>query len=56
MLRFKVSFVESLKRDVIICAMNSEEALEKAKQMYKDQPIVLSADDYTNTEILVTME
>ena len=50
---YKIEITETLSRIVDIEADSEEGALEKVRQAYKREEIVLNADDYLDTEIEV---
>lgn len=47
----KIEIQETLSRIVEIEAPSVEEAIYKARAMYRDEQIVLNADDWVETEI-----
>lgn len=49
--KFKVEITETLQKQIEIEAETSVEAIRLAKQKYRNSEIVLSADDYIDTEI-----
>lgn len=49
-MKFKVTIEEILERTIDIDAGNPFEAVSKAQQMYADEEIVLTADDFVSTE------
>ena len=50
---YEVVVTETLQRTITINADNEGEALDKVQEMYDNEDIVLSADDYQDTEIEV---
>lgn len=52
MKKFKIEIVETLKRAVDVSANSPEEARQKVMDMYYDQEIILSGDDYYETEFI----
>ncbi len=55
--RFKMKTYEIVVREVLsrvveIEADSSEEAIEKVTMMYKNEDLVLDAEDYSNTDII----
>lgn len=48
---FKIEIQEVLSRIVEIESNNSEEAIATAKEMYRNEEIVLGSEDYVTTEI-----
>ena len=51
---YKIEVKETLSRIVEIEANSSDEALLKIKELYKNEEIVLDADDFDETEFLVS--
>lgn len=51
MTTYKIEVKETLSRVVEIEAPSAQEAIDKAREMYKAEEIVLDADDYVTTEI-----
>ena len=51
--KFTVEITETLQRQVEVEAKNEEEALELVQEMYSNEDIVLTAEDYVDTEITV---
>ena len=47
----KTEIQETLSRIVEIEASSAEEAIDKAREMYRAEEIVLDADDWVGTEI-----
>lgn len=52
-MNYKVEITETLSRIVDIEADSEEGALEKVRQAYKKEEIVLDANDYLDTEMKV---
>lgn len=52
-MNYYVTISELLEREIEIEANSVEEAHEEAFRKYKEQEIVLNADDYQGTEITV---
>ena len=50
-MRFKVDIMETLYRSVNIDARDAQEALDKVWKLYEDDDIVLTKEDYLDTEI-----
>lgn len=48
-MKFIVTVEETLAKEIEIDAKNPFEAISKAQQMYADEEIVLSADDFVET-------
>ena len=48
---FKIEIREFLSRIVEVEASNSEEAILKVNELYRNEEIVLDSDDYLTTEI-----
>ena len=48
---YKIDIQETLSRIVEIEAPSAEEAIDKAREMYRAEEIVLDADDWVGTEI-----
>lgn len=53
-MKFKINIKEILQVTVEIEASTKEAALAKVKEMYEDEKIVLTADDHTDTEMIIT--
>ena len=51
MANYKIEIQESLSRIVEIEAPSAEEAIDKARAMYRAEEIVLDADDWVGTKI-----
>ena len=51
--KYKVEITEYLQRTIEVDAKDKKEAYSKVKQMYDNEEIVLSADDFTDKEIKV---
>ncbi len=47
----KIEIQETLSRIVEIEASSAQEAIDKAREMYRAEEIVLDADDWVGTEI-----
>lgn len=52
-MKFKVNVEELLSRVVEVDADNEEEAENLVEEMYKNQEIILDADDLVSTEFFV---
>ena len=52
-MKYFVEIKETLTKVVEIEANNAEEALDVVEKQYKNSEIILVADDYVKTEILV---
>ena len=48
--KYKVIIYETLSKTIDIEAENRSDAIKKVKEKYKNEEIVLSADDYLDTE------
>ena len=48
---YKIEIQELLSRIIEIEAPSAEEAIDKVKEMYRTEEIVLDSDDYVSTEI-----
>ena len=53
MKKFEVVIIETLSRAEIVEAKDEKEALEKVKEMYMNEEIVLDYSDYVDTEYIV---
>lgn len=51
MTTYKIEIQELLSRIIEIEAPSAEEAIDKVKEMYRTEEIVLDSDDYVSTEI-----
>ena len=51
MSQYKIETEETLSRIIEVEAPSAEEAIDKARAMYKAEQIVLDADDWVGTEI-----
>jgi hypothetical protein len=52
---FEIEVCEILSRIVRVKAENQNDAILKVKEMYRNEEIVLDADDYIDTEISLFM-
>lgn len=50
-MKYKVEITEYLQKTIEVDAKDKNEAYYKVKQMYDNEEIVLSADDFTDKEI-----
>ena len=48
---YKIEIQETLSRVIEIDAPSAEVAIDKVREMYRAEEIVLDADDYVSTEI-----
>lgn len=48
MIKFNVEIVETLRRAIEVNADSENDAIDKTKQRYYDEKIVLDADDFDN--------
>lgn len=55
-MKYKVEITEILQRTVEVEAKDEDEAYKIVKDMYRNEEIVLSADDYIDTKIEVLSE
>jgi hypothetical protein len=53
MKKFKITVIETLEKTIEVEADDKADAQRKALQMYKDEEIVLTSDDYVDYEIAV---
>lgn len=51
MTKYKVEITETLQRVIEVQAQSAKDAVELIKQKYKNQEIILSENDYVDTEI-----
>ena len=51
MKRYKIEIQELLSRIIEVEAPSGEEAIDKAREMYRAEQIVLDGDDWVETEI-----
>lgn len=51
MSQYKIEIKETLSRIIEIQAPSAQEAIDKAREMYRAEQIVLDADDWVGTEI-----
>ena len=51
MTTYKIEIQEHLSRVIEIEALSAEEAIDKAREMYKAEEIVLDGEDWVETEI-----
>lgn len=49
---FKIEIKETLSRILEIKAVDTEDALQKIQQQYKNEDIVLDASDFVETEFI----
>ncbi len=52
-MKYKVEITEYLQKTIEVDAKDENEAYSKVKQMYDNEGIVLSADDFTGKEFKV---
>ena len=52
-MKYKVEITETLQRTVEVEAKDEDEAYQIVNDMYRNEEIVLSADDYIDTKIEV---
>ena len=52
----KIKITELLKRVISIQADDADSALDEVQRMYRNSEIILTSDDYTNTEFTVVGE
>lgn len=50
---YKVAIVETLEKVVLVRAGSKDDAIARVYDRYRDCDIVLSADDYTDTNLYV---
>ncbi|MDY0315529.1 MAG: DpnD/PcfM family protein [Bacteroidales bacterium] len=53
---FEIEVLETLSRIVSVKAENQNNAILKVKEMYRNEEIVLDADDYIDTKISLFMD
>lgn len=51
--KYKVTITETLQKEIEVEALSKEEAIYQIKQQYKNEEIVLTADDYVYTDFNV---
>jgi|LSQX01.3.fsa_nt_gb hypothetical protein len=51
MTTYKIEITETLSRVIKIEAPSAEEAIDKAREMYRAEEIVLDGDDWVGTKI-----
>lgn len=51
--KYRVEITETLQYQEVISARNEQEALDKLKEKYRNEDIVLGAENHTNTEFSV---
>lgn len=51
---FKIEIQETLSKTIEIEAKNLNEAILKAKSLYKDEEIILGEQNYVNTEFKIS--
>lgn len=56
MKKFSISIQEILEREVVIEAENKRDAMDKIKQMYKDEEIVLDSEDFSYERFILNGE
>jgi hypothetical protein len=50
MKEYEIRIEEILQRTINVEAENKEEAIEKVKEMYRNEEVVLTADDFAGVE------
>lgn len=53
---YKVEITETLQKIVVVTAENADAAWRKVSQMYSDEEIVLTSEDYIDTDMCVLEE
>lgn len=53
MREFNVTIKEELSRTIMVVAENETEAEKQIREKYRNREIILSADDYVDTEFVV---
>lgn len=53
---YKVEITETLQRTIVVKAKSASEAIEKTKEMYHKEEIVLDSSDYIDTEYQILAE
>ena len=56
MKNFKVTITETLEREIILDAKSAEHAVDIVERKYKNEEIILDAEDYVLTEFKVELE
>ena len=54
--KYKVTITETLQKEIEVEASSKEEAIYQIKQQYKNEKIVLTADDYVYTDFNVIFQ
>lgn len=54
MKKYEVEYTETLYKTVTIMASSLEEALKKAEEAYKNESVVLTAEDFSDGSIVTT--
>lgn len=49
-MKIGVRIIETLRRNVMVDAEDVDEAIDKVKQMYKNEGIILDEEDYVDTD------
>jgi len=52
-MRFSVEILETLRREITICADSEDDALEIARRQYRDEIIVLDSGDFQEVSFAV---
>ena len=55
-MKIKVEITEALQRVIEVEASNGKEALEKAKEMYRNEEVVLDYNDFVENNFQVLAE
>lgn len=53
MKKYKITITESLKKELEIEAVSKDEAMDLVKEKYKNEEIILTADDFADVDFKV---
>ncbi len=56
MKKYRVTIIETLKRNIIVEADDGDEAIDKVDDMVRNSDIVLDADDYFDSDYAIEIE
>ena len=56
MKEYVVEITETLQRQIKVIANNEEEAIDKVEEMYRNEDIILDAEDLVGSEINIIPE
>ena len=52
-MKFKITYIETLEKNIILECDDKIDAYKKAKNIYKNESIILYPEDYVDTKIVI---